>query len=139
MHQSSPARAFPTGSTDHDTCHEEDGSLARSQEFDYEAIDRNVFRVEPKDDSDEFSAEEIDAACKVFTRLVEWIWQDGMKNVEGLQIRAIIVCWIFLSQLRPLTLTQMAAGFGKRKQSLGRWVDDFKRSFPRIRICHMKD
>ncbi len=110
-----------------------------SVEFDYEAIDRSVFHVETQDASLEFSAIEMDAACKVFTHLVEWIWQDGMKNVQGLQIRASIVCWIFLTQLRPLTLTQMAAGFGKDKQSLGRWVDDFKLSFPRIRICHMKD
>ena len=139
VEMSRQARAYPAGSTDRDTCHAEDGHLEPSCEFDYEAIDRKVFHVEPEEDPEQLSAEEIDAACKVFTRLVEWIWQDGMQNVQGLQIRAAIVCWIFLSQLRPLTLTEMAKGFGKKKQSLGRWVDDFKRAFPRIRICHMKD
>ncbi len=158
MPQTTPpehARSRPAGATDSHTCHAEDGHLEPSVEFDYDSIDRNVFHTEQDDkrpmcdvgDTDnvedskafkDFTDLEIDAACKVFTRLVEWIWQDGMKNVEGLQIRASIVCWIFLSQLRPLTLTEMAKGFGKKKQSLGRWVDDFKRAFPRIRICHMK-
>ena len=41
--------------------------------------------------------------------------------------------------METLTMTEMAAGFGKKKQSLGRAVDDFKRSFPKIRIAHMKD
>ncbi len=81
----------------------------------------------------------MDAALKVFSRLLEWIWQNGMKNSEGLTIRAVIACWIFLKHLRPLTLTQMARGFGKKKQSLGRWVDDFKIAFPHIRNPHMKD
>jgi hypothetical protein len=100
-------------------------------DFDYAALDR----LPPEPDQ----TYDIDLALKAFTHLVEWVWQDGMNNVEGLQIRASIVCWIFLPQLRPLTLTQMAQGFGKKKQSLGRWVDDFKRCFPRIRIAHMKD
>ena len=32
--------------------------------------------------------------------------------------------------LHPLSLTELAGGFSKKKQSLGRWVADFKRAFP---------
>ena len=107
--------------------------------FDYEAIDRDVFRVEPQQDNEALTPAEIAAACAVISRLVEWLWQDGMKNCDGLQNRATVLCWVFLSQLRTLTMTEMAKGFGKKKQSIGRAVDDFKRTFPKIRIAHMKD
>jgi len=130
------------GSADPSRCtasHAEDGHLEPSCGFDYAEIDRNVFRVDPQDHVAALSDEEIDAACYVITRVIEWLWQDGMKNCDGLQNRAVVLCWVFLSQLRTLTMTEMAAGFGKKKQSLGRAVDDFKRSFPKIRIAHMKD
>jgi hypothetical protein len=119
--------------------HAEDGHLEPTADFDYDEIDRGCFGVDPAEEVGNFTPEELDAACKVFGRLVEWIWQTGKANPDGITIRAIIVCWIFTSELRSLTLTEMARGFGKKKQSLGRWVDDFKRSFPEIRICHMKD
>ena len=118
--------------------HSPSGQIEPTTDFDYDEVDRRSFHVEP-DDSEEFTAAEMDAALKVFSRLLEWIWQGGMKNSEGLTIRSIIACWIFLKHLRPLTLTQMARGFGKKKQSLGRWVDDFKIAFPNIRNHHMKD
>ena len=130
------------GSADPSRCtpsHAEDGHLEPSCGFDYDEIDRNVFHVAPQEDNELFSAEEIDAACAVISRVVEWLWQDGMKNCDGLQNRAVVLCWVFLSQLRTLTMTEMANGFGKKKQSLGRAVDDFKRAFPKIRIAHMKD
>lgn len=118
-----------------DIAHAEDGHLEPSVEFDYDAIDRR----ESQPPEPEHSDEEIAGACKVITRLVEWIWQDGMKNTDGLQIRAAVVCWVFLAHLRPINEAQLAAGFGKHKQSVGRWVAKFKEKFPRIRIAHMKD
>ena len=99
---------------------------------------RNTFGILPAPEPDAMPPDAMEAACVGFTRLMEWLWQDGMKNSEGLQIRAAILCWVFLSQLRPLTMTQMAAGFGKKKQSLGRWVDDYKRQPDFPRIAHMK-
>lgn len=120
--------------------HAEDGQWEAAVEFDFDAIRINGFDPPaPENDPTEFTVEELDAASKAFTQMVSWIWQDGKNNSEGITIRAIIVCWIFLSHLRPLTLTEMARGFGKKKQSLGRWVDDFKSKFPDIRICHMKE
>lgn len=132
-------RIAASGDLDHDAAHAEDGHLEPTCGPDWDAIDRNCFGVEPEDDNEEFTPEEIDAACKVFTQLLEWIWQRGMKDERGIAIRAIVCCWVFLAQLRPLTETEIARGFGKHKQSLGRWVDDFKRRFPKIRIAHMKD
>lgn len=131
-----PVRVSPS---DHEHAHAEDGHVEPIVGFDYATIDRAVFHVEPEDDPEILSADEIDAACAVFRKLVEWMWQNGMNQPEGLLIRAIIICWVFTPQLRALTLTQMAQGFGKKKQSLGRWVDDFKKAFPKTRVAHMKD
>jgi len=78
------------------------------------------------------------AGKQIFSALVNWIWQDGMKDERVIQIRAVIVCWVFLKHLHPLNLTELARGFGKDKQSLGRWVDDFKLKFPTIRNPHMQ-
>jgi hypothetical protein len=110
--------------------HEENGGLVPSQQFDYDSL-------EPKVELSEMSQEDVDRALTVLRVLLLWIWQNGMKNSEGLKIRAIVVCWIFLKELRPMTLTQLTGGFGMKKQSAGRWVDDFKRRF-KIRTPHMR-
>jgi len=115
--------------------HGEDGRIEPTIDFDYDAIDRSVFEI----DWENVSGADLEASSKVFKAMVGWVWQDGMRNPEGMNIRSIIVCWVFLDHLRPLTLTELSRAFGKKKQSLGRWVDDFKRAFPDIRNPHMKD
>lgn len=119
--------------------HGEDGRIVPTTEFDYEALDRDLFGENPEADLSQFTQEEVDRALKVLRVLLQWIWQNGMKNVDGLKIRSIIICWIFLKELRPLTLTQLATGFGLKKQSVGRWVDQFKKDHPEIRTCHMRN
>jgi hypothetical protein len=109
----------------------EDGQRVPIAEFNYEELDGLP-------DCNELSPEEIDRALKLFRSLVRWLWQDGMKNTEGLTIRSIIVCWIFIEELKGLSETEMARGFGRHKQSLGRWVEQFKKAFPFIRTPHMK-
>lgn len=122
--------------------HGEDGKPVPITDFDYEAIDRafqedlEQFRNEAH--QGQYSQDDVDRALVVVTRLLKWIWQGGMKQPDGLQIRAMIICWVFLKELRPIELTQLAGAFGKDKQSLGRWVDNFKMFFPRIRISHMR-
>lgn len=122
--------------------HGEDGKPVQVTEFDFESIDKafqsdvEQFRAELL--AGKYSQEEIDMGLVVATTLLKWVWQGGMKNPEGLQIRAMITCWVFLKELRPLELTQLAGAFGKDKQSIGRWVDNFKEYFPRIRISHMR-
>ncbi len=127
--------------------HASDGHIEPTSDFPFDEIyERDEMdrvrgsRSSPlRDDvEDPLTPEEMEAALRVFTKLLEWVWQNGAKNCEGLKIRAIIACWIFLKHLRPLSLTEIARGFGKKKQSLGRWVDDFKIAFPNIRNPHMK-
>jgi len=112
---------------------DEHGRPEPVQDFDYGVLDGES----TEEDLSQFSQEEIDRALTVLRVLLTWVFQDGMKNADGLKIRSILICWIFLKELRPMTLTQMARGFGLKKQSLGRWVDDFKRRF-KIRTVHMR-
>lgn len=118
--------------------HDEDGHLENSEWFDYDPIDKNVFRVRDQKELTELTPEEVEKGLKVVRVMLQWIWQDGMKNVDGVKVRAIIVCWIFLKELRTLSMTDVATGYGLHKQSLGRWVDQFKRKFKNIRITHIR-
>lgn len=108
----------------------ENGERVPAADFDYDAVD--------KASSESTNQHDIDAAVKVFERLLLWIFQDGMNNPDGVKIRAMICCWIFLKVLRPQNLTQFAKGYGMYKQSLGRWVDDFKVKFPEVQTVHMR-
>lgn len=120
--------------------HGEDGKPVPVTDFDYDAIERHFQSdlEQFRDEAEQYSQEDVDRALVVVTRLLKWIWQGGMKQPDGLQIRSMIICWVFLKELRPIELTQLASAFGKDKQSLGRWVDNFKMFFPRIRISHMR-
>lgn len=72
--------------------------------------------------------------------LARWTYQSpSHTNTDGIAIRTIVQNWFLIKELQPLTLTQLARMYGKDKQSLGRWVDDFKRRFPGLRNCHMKE
>lgn len=118
--------------------HDEDSSLTAFCPPDYDAIDRNVFHVTPAEDECSLSVAELDAAGKGMLALIEWLWSDGCKNSDGLQNRAVVLCSVFVPTLRGLTMTEMARGFGKKKQSIGRAVDSFKARFPHIRTANMK-
>jgi hypothetical protein len=72
--------------------------------------------------------------------LARWTYQSpSHTNTDGIAIRTIVQNWFLIKELQPLSLTQLARMYGKDKQSLGRWVDDFKRRFPGLRNCHMKE
>ena len=120
--------------------HEEDGHITAVTDFDYDAIDRNLFDLSPEDLQvlAGMSQKEMDNAFKMFDTLLRWVWQNGMRNPEGMNIRTIIACWLFIRELRPLTETDLARIFGKDKQSLGRWVVQFKEAFPFIKSPHFK-
>lgn len=111
----------------------EDGERVPTVEFDFDQVDRVIFGRQQ-----EIAPADMKIALKLFDAVMRWIWQGGMKDVRGMTIRAIISCWIFIPELRPTTLTDMARGFGLKKQSLGRWHDDFKRHFPSIKTPHMR-
>jgi hypothetical protein len=104
-----------------------------------EIIDALVEVDQAGDPLERIDEETYDSFRKGLEALFRWIYQDPYhRNLEGIQIRALIIAWICIPDLHPLTLTQLARMYGKHKQSFGRWVDDFKRHFPRIRNCHMK-
>lgn len=124
--------------TDKSLGHDDHGGLVPTVDFDFAKVDSNLSGIEPESDLAEISPEQIEAAVKALRVMLQWVWQSGMKNSDGVKIRAIIVCWIFLKELRSLSLTDMANGYGLEKQSLGRWVDDFKKKFPGLRISHMR-
>lgn len=120
-----------------DACHGEDGAIEPAIGFDFESIydreDREMFHVEPAADFNaDLSPAAIDAAQRLIVRIMEWIWSDGTKNVDGLQNRAAVACWKFIPHLRPLTMVQLASGFGKHKQSIGRAADSFSLAFPEL-------
>ena len=116
---------------------DENGSRVGVEGFDYDAVEASVAQdlsrycktKEAKKDKEEFTAKELEAAIKVIDRLMCWIWANGMKNPEGVKVRAIVVCWAILKPLRVFSLTGIAQCYGKKKQSLGRWVDQFKKDF----------
>lgn len=112
-----------------DTLHGESGEIVQATGFDYDSVDRNVFHHDPDTDYGD---------ARLLLAVIDWIWQSGMHNPEGLLIRAGIVCWVFKAELHPLQLTQLANGFGKHKQSFGRWHDDFKKWFPEVKTPHMR-
>jgi hypothetical protein len=118
--------------------HGEDGCPVLFTDFDYDAVEQGLAGVNARPEFSDLTQDDIDRGLIVVRVLLEWIWQCGMKNAEGTLIRAILVCWIFLKPLRSLELSDLGRGFGKPKQSFGRWHDNFKRSFPRIKTPHMR-
>lgn len=120
------------------SAHAEDGAITPAVEFDYDLVEQNLFGPKAVKELKKISSKDIEAARQAFRILLQWVFQNGMKNPDGLKIRTIICCWIYLEELRPMTLTELAIGFGMKKQSLGRWVDEFKKDFPDVRIPHMR-
>jgi len=117
-----------------DQTFEEDGRPVPAVEFDWEAIED----CGPQTDLQGLSDEDVERGLMVLRALLSWIWQNGSRNPEGLKLRAMVICWLFLKELRPLKLSELARGFGLKKQSVGRQVEDFKKHFPGIRSPHMK-
>jgi len=106
---------------------DENGRKVWVTQFDYDKVDQDLSKYSQRKET--FTAKEVDAAIKVIDKLLCWVWHNGMRNPEGIKIRAIVVCWILLKPLRPFSLTGISKLYGKKKQSLGRWVDQFKREF----------
>jgi len=111
------------------------GDIEQVVQFPYDEIDG----VEAEEEIPSMTREEIEAALKTFRALVRWIWQDGKRNDNGLLLRTVIACWIFLPEVRQHNLTQIAHQFGRDKESPGRWVVDFKKSFPMVNSPHFKN
>jgi hypothetical protein len=124
-----------------DIAFDEESRPEPSVGFSFEEIEREL--GESLDDPERhstFTQQEWDAFAKGLEKVFRWIYQDPHhRNLDGIQIRALIVAWIVVKELQPLTLTQLARMYGKDKQSFGRWVDEFKKEFREVRNCHMKE
>ena len=65
-------------------------------------------------------------------RIWQWVYQPPCKDLDGFNCRCIVASWIFVPEIRSESMTYIAGRFGKKKQSIGRWVADFKTQFPEV-------
>lgn len=103
--------------------YDEQGSVTLTTDFSYEDVDAHLGYELPKYDFDNI------LECQ--RRIWAWVYQEN-KDLDGFLCRCIVACWIFVPTNRAQTMTYIAGRFGKKKQSLGRWVADFKKTFPEI-------
>jgi hypothetical protein len=101
------------------------GHLNHSEPFPFHEIDGE----ELKKDLAGYSYEEIEKAMNIFGAVLRWMWQDGRVKENGMGVRATIVCWLFMKELRGYSQSDIAKSIGKKKQSLGRWAMNFRKTF----------
>jgi len=115
----------------HSSGYDEHG-ITQVVEFAYAEVEAHL-------DGDKTPEAALEAAMELERRLNEWTYQAPCADVDGFLCRSIVRAWIFVPMLRSYTMTEIAGRFGKKKQSLGRWVDQFKRDFPEIKhLKHMR-
>jgi len=117
--------------------HAEDGSVIETVYFPFEdlyARDEEIQFLEADPELNRLSEEELRLGVKVLAPCLRWIWQYGMKNKDGVAIRAILLCRAGIPDLARLSMTRLANGFGLEKQSLDRWDKDLARKYPKLRI-----
>ncbi|MCU0772368.1 MAG: hypothetical protein MUE94_11465 [Verrucomicrobia bacterium] len=72
-------------------------------------------------------------AAECLRHLFRWVNSGAsFRDCAGFVTRSAIVSWIVCPENHALSMTDVAGRFGKKKQSLGRWVDDFKLQFPQL-------
>ncbi len=118
---------------------DEAGALTPTVDFDFEQVDRCLNqeqspRLWPGSVSGkaDYVFVRRDSLILPLTSVLDWICQKVPKNNNGMDIRSAIAAWRFLPYLRGLSLTQVSAMMGRDKQSLGRWNDDFYRTWPTV-------
>lgn len=107
---------------------DENSQATLTCDFPFADVAANLGEIDPDAKRDDVT----ELVCEEFRRVYSWIYQPPCKDMDGFICRSIIGAWVFIPEIRSLTLTEIAGRFGKHKQSLGRWVDDFKRQFPEI-------
>jgi hypothetical protein len=104
---------------------DQEGQPEATVDFPYDEIDRRL-------SSPESPPIRVDGEGRLLRTILEWVADKVPRHGNGLEIRATIAAWIFLPYLRGYTMTELAAMIGRDKQSVGRWVDDFRRTFPGV-------
>lgn len=111
------------------------GAPIESVDFDFDAVDEALSSaISPNKAANHPTSQHAEAELAALKTILEWVVQKVPKNQNGIEIRATIAAWIFLPYLRTMNLTEIAATVGRDKQSLGRWVDDFKRRWPGVHV-----
>ncbi len=119
-----------------DTAYDDSGQIVPITEFEYP---KELPAFEESDpEATQLSEVETDRLLRVCDQVFRWVWQNGTTNPRGLQIRAVVACAVFVKELRPFTMSDVARGYGMHKQSIDRGVQSFKRTFPYIRTPHMR-
>lgn len=107
-----------------ETKYDDAGQVTLVSDFSYDEIDERLGYAP--------SERDIEDALECQRRVWRWVYQPPCVDLDGFMCRCIVACWIFVPQLRSQTMTYVAGRFGKKKQSIGRWVDDFKTEFPEV-------
>lgn len=100
------------------------GAVTLVSDFSYDQVDRDLGYAPQERD--------LEDACECQRRVWGWVYQPPCADLDGFMCRCIVACWVFVPQLRAETMTYIAGRFGKKKQSLGRWVTEFKIAFPEV-------
>lgn len=106
--------------------YDDNKEITLTTEFPWSEVDEKVFGVVEK------SPDWVESTLECQRRIWQWVYQGSCEDLDGFMCRSIVVCWVFVPVLRSYTMTEIAGRFGKKKQSLGRWVVDFKKEFPDV-------
>lgn len=104
--------------------YDDNGGVTLTCDFAYDQVE-SALGFEPAE-------RDIEDALECQRRVWRWVYQPPCTDLDGFTCRCIVACWIFVPQLRAETMTHIAGRFGKKKQSLGRWVVNFQKTFPEI-------
>jgi len=117
---------------------DEDSMLIPTDEMDFTAMDRRLFDVSNEELIAGMTQEETDRIYKLFNMLLRWLWQNGgngtKRGARGIQLRTILMCWLFLDSVRRKNLQRVAKEFGLKERTLRHWHLRFRRDFPGIRL-----
>src|SRR5690349_4848877 len=111
----------------------EDNRLIATTDFDFAEVDRRLGTPDDPQDCD------YDRAGAAIRKIVRWQWAGGCTNPEGAICRDTVLAMVFLPEMQAVSATQIAKSLGKHKQSLGRWMADFKKFFPELPSAHFRN
>lgn len=112
------------------------GNLIGVVQFDETHVERAL--GEFHEELEQFTPQEIEAALKVNKALLTWVWQNGNVRANGLGVRAAVLCWVFLEDVKKMKQSELSKVIGKsHRQSLNRWVMNFRDKF-KFKNHHMK-
>lgn len=120
---------------------DQNGTVTATVDFNYSEVDE-LLQGDRLNSSDirrmieEAAREEgMHMAAQAVGSLARWL--GTTKNKHGIACRGIVLNWLYDSLQHDCSLTEIAGQYGLKKQSVGRWVDDFKKEFPQA-VIHLK-